>query len=490
MAIALIVFGLGWFIAGIPQAKPLVDSLWALNDTLWPMEAGLFGALSTIVHNLWNGILALPLSLQLAFVGLVLLTGFALQRYAHQTGRTVLEVLPPPLRWPLRVLGGIGEFIVFLLRQRLAATAFLVLTILMIIYFATAILGTYANALASLGLTPPTLTPTATPTRTPTPTITPTPTPQMPRELWDLQYATANNRGTPPIEIAVRQAIAARDSALTNFRRWLRGEIIWSSAELRLKINDADSARTYFFQSVGGYPESVWPPRVREVRNQLDEQITYLNGLLGVMQKAEAKDWTGAGSAAAELDRISNQNVSADIAAAVARSKYTPTPTATPVVQIIVLPTLTPTQTPIPTRTPTATPIPTRTATPTITGTPTPDLVSRMIAGQKDAVSSHDWNVAEYLSGELNRALGAADPRRSSQAGWLADAADDPLLSVEPPSDPAYRPSIESLCNSARISGYALTLDGGNAKAARIRSRVAVWQDYYSNATGREVGCF
>ena len=112
-AIALIVFGLGWFIAGIPQAKPLVDSLWALNDALWPMEAGLFGALSTIVHNLWNGIFALPVSLQLAFVGLVLLTGFALQRYAHQTGRTVLEVLPPPLRWPLRVLGGIGEFIVF-----------------------------------------------------------------------------------------------------------------------------------------------------------------------------------------------------------------------------------------------------------------------------------------------------------------------------------------------------------------------------------------
>ena len=62
MAIALIIFGLGWFITGIPQAKPLVDGLWALNDELWPMEAGLLRILSTIVHNLWNGIFALPVS--------------------------------------------------------------------------------------------------------------------------------------------------------------------------------------------------------------------------------------------------------------------------------------------------------------------------------------------------------------------------------------------------------------------------------------------
>src|SRR5207247_2594657 len=84
--------------------------------------------------------------------------------------------------------------------------------------------------------------PTVTPTVLPLPTATPLP--QMPRELWDADYAAAHNLGTPPTEIAVRQAIAARDSALTNFRRWLNGDVNWSSAELRLKMNDSDSPRT------------------------------------------------------------------------------------------------------------------------------------------------------------------------------------------------------------------------------------------------------
>jgi len=367
-----------------------------------------------------------------------------------------------------------------------------VLTFLMIIYFATAILASYTNVLVGLGLVP---TATPTPRPTPSPTATATPLPQMPRELWDVTYAAENSRGTPPVEIAVRQAIAARDSALTNFRRWLRGEVNWSSAELRLKINDADSARTYFYQTVSTYPEAVWPPRVLEIRAQLDDQIAYLRGLLDVMQRVESKDWSGAQAVAQELDRSSNQNVRSEIDQALERSKRTATPTATPIIQIIILPTLTPTLTPTPTRTPTRTPTPTitptpsRTPTPTVTATPTIDVVARLIVSEKDAVTSHDWNVADFIASELNRDLAAADPRRADMTTWLNDRAENPLLYVEPPSDPSTSPTIADACNSFRVTGFALVLDSGSARAAKIRARIARWLDYYSNQTGRDISC-
>ena len=499
IAVTLIVFGIGWFVVGLPQARPLVDGLWALNDALWPMETGAYHALSTFVSNLWRGAGALPLSLKFALAGLILLSIFALQRYAHRIGRPFLSLIPPPLRWPLEALASAWDALTFLIRQRLAATAFLVLTFLMIIYFATAILASYTNVLVGLGLVP---TATPTPRPTPSPTATATALPEMPRELWDVTYATENSRGTPPAEIAVRQAIAARDSALTNFRRWLRGEVNWSSAELRLKINDADSARTYFYQTVSAYPDSYWPPRVREIRTQLDEQIAYLGGLLDVMQRVESKDWSGAQTAAQELDRSSNQNIRAEIDQAIERSKRTATPTATTVIQIIILPTLTPTVTPTPTRTPTRTPTPTitptpsrtptptATATPTVTATPTTDVVARLIVSEKDAVSSHDWKVADFIAGELNRDLAAADPRRADMTTWLNDRADNPLLYVEPPpSDASTSPTIADTCNSFRITGFAMVLDSGSAKAAKIRARIARWLDYYSNQTGRDISC-
>jgi hypothetical protein len=492
IAVALIAFGVGWFVVGLPQAKPLVDGLWALNDALWPMETGAFHGLSTFVNNLWKGSLALPLSLKLALIGLILLSVFALQRYARRAGRPMLSLLPPPLRWPLEALAAAWTALTFLLSQRLAATAFLVLTFLMIIYFATAILASYTSVLAGLGLVP-TATPTARPT--PLPTATETPVPQMPRELWDITYASENNRGTPPVEIAVRQAIAARDSALTNFRRWLSGEVNWSSAELRLKMNDADSARTYFYQTVSAYPESTWPPRVREIRSQLDEQMDYLRGLLDVMQRAESKDWSGAQASALELDRISNQGVRVEIDQAIERSKRTATPTPTQVIQIIILPTLTPSVTPTPTRTPTRTPTPTntptptRTPTPTVTATPTTDVVGRLIVSEKDAATSHNWKVADFIAGELNLDLGATDQRRADMVTWLNDRADNPLLYVEPPSDPSTSPTISDTCDSFRLTGLALTLDSGSTKAAKIRVRVSRWLDYYSNTTGRDLFC-
>ncbi|MEP7198220.1 MAG: hypothetical protein ABI874_00270 [Chloroflexota bacterium] len=488
LALALIVFGVGWFVVGLPQAKPLVDGLWALNDALWPLEQGLVRLLSTFVGNVWRSVSALPLPLKLAIVGLLLLTAYAIVEYARRVGRSPFDLLPAPVRWPLEFVVSLFSGIVFLLRNRLAATAFLVLTFLMIIYFGTAILGMYSNAVGGFGFAPP-----PTPTFVP-PTITPTPLPQMPRELWDAQYAAETNHGTPPTEIAIRQALAARDSALTNFRRWLRGEVNWSSAELRLKMNDADAARTYFYQSVGGYPEVVWPPRVRDVRLQLDEQIQYLKGLLDVMQRVEAKDWNGALASASALDRLSNFNVRGEIEQAIERGKRTPTPTAT-IAIIIILPSVTPSQTPTRTPTPTVTPTQTRTPTPTatpiptVTSTPTPDPVPRMIVSTKDAVSNRDWKLAEYVTGELNRTLAVTDPRRADLVGWLTDRADNPLLYVEPPSEPAYRPSTNELCVSFRTAGLAQTLDNGNAKAARIRTRVWRWLDYYSAQTGRDVVC-
>jgi hypothetical protein len=493
IAVVLIVFGVGWFAVGLPQAKPLVDGLWALNDALWPLETGSFHAVSTLVNNLWNGGSALPFSLKLALAGLVLLSIFALHRYSRRVGRPFLSLLPPPLRWPLEALRTAWEGLTFLIRQRLAATAFLVLTFLMIIYFATAILASYTNVLAGLGLVP-----TATPTALPTllPTATPTPLPQIPRELWDITYAAENNRGTPPVEIAVRQAIAAHDSALTNFRRWLRGEVNWSSAELRLKMNDADSARTYFYQIVGPYPETVWPPRVREIRSQLDEQMDYLRGLLDVMQRVESKDWSGAQASALELDRISNQNVRAEIDQAIERSNRTATPTATPIIQIIILPTLTPSVTPTPTRTPTrtptptSTPTPTRTPTPTATATPTVDVVAHLMVSEKDAVTNRDWKGADSIARELDQSLSPVDQRRSDMSAWLNDRAENPLLYVEPPpSDPSISPTISDTCNSFRMTGLALVLDSSSTKAARIRVRISRWLDYYSIKTGRDLVC-
>src|SRR5205085_7584550 len=124
----------------------------------------------------------------------------------------------------------------------------------------------------------------------------------------------------------------------------------------------------------------------------------------------------------------------------------------------------TPTRTAPPTRTSTPTP----TLTPTITGTPTPDLVAHMIADEKDAVTSHNWKIAEYLAGQLNMSLAPAEARRADLVAWLADQADNLLLYVDPPSEPDYRPSIAGLCDSWRISGYALTLGSSNRKAATI----------------------
>lgn len=492
VSIALIILGIGSFMLSLPQAKPLVDMLWALNDALVPMWDALLSPLSTFVNNLWRGAGALPLSLKIALIGLILLSIYALQQYAQRIGRPVTELLPPPLRWPINLARGIGEWFVFLLRHRLAATAFLVLTFLMIIYFATAILSTYSQGFAWLAGVPGFAHLAPTPTATPAPP-TPTLLPTMPRELWDGQYAAETNRGTPPIEIAVRQAIAARDSALANFRRWLRGEVNWSSAELRLKMNDADAARTYFFQNVGQYPETVWPPRVREVRAQLDHQLDYLRQLLDVMQRAEAKDWNGALASASELDRIENFNVRGEVEQTIERGRRTPTPTATPVIQIIVLPTPTPTITPTPTNTPTRTPTPLPTSTPTITRTPTPDLAARMIANDKEAVNNQDWKLATYLTGELNRTLASNDPRRKDLAAWMADHADNPLLYVDPPNGPpsqvTYRPSVSETCLSANTVNLALTLDSANTKAQRIRTRVNRWLDYYSNEYDRDITC-
>lgn len=281
ISIALIVIGLIWFVLGLPQAKPTVDWLWATSGDVRVQLEGALGSLSTFVNNLWKSAGALPLSLRIALVGLILLSIFALQQYARQIGKSLFDILPSPISRPLQFVQKLVDGIVFLLRNRLAATAFLILTLLMIIYFAMAIIGTMSGSFSAFGFGAPTPTPTLVPS-----TATATPLPQMPRELWDGKYAEENRLGTPPVEIAIRQAIAARDSALTNFRRWLKGEVNWSSAELRLKMNDADAARTYFFQNVGTYPEAVWPLRVREVRAQLDEQAQYLRALLDVMVRA------------------------------------------------------------------------------------------------------------------------------------------------------------------------------------------------------------
>ncbi|HET6316473.1 MAG TPA: hypothetical protein VFG86_08445, partial [Chloroflexota bacterium] len=469
-----------------------------LGTALLPPLEEAIHSLSTFVNNLWMGATALPLPLKISLIGLVLLSIFALQRYAQRLGHPVLELLPEPVRAPLRFIGSLGQGIVFVLRHRLAATAFLVLTLLMIVYFATAIISTYANGWAWLGGVPgfaqfaPTATPTATPTVPPLPTATPLP--QMPRELWDADYAAAHNLGTPPTEIAVRQAIAARDSALTNFRRWLNGEVNWSSAELRLKMNDSDAARTYFFQNVSAYPESVWPARVKEVRAQLDQQMNYLRGLLDVMTRVEAKDWNGALAAAGDLDRIDNFNVRADVQRALERSRSTPTPTPTTVIQIIVLPTLSPTATPtpsatpLPSPTPTRTPIPSSTPSPTVTRTPTPDLVVRLIASDKDAVNNQDWKLADYITDQLNGSMGTNDPRRGDLAKWMTDKADNPLLYVDPPSDPSTRPLFSDTCASWHEVGFALTLDSGNLPARKLNVRISKWLDFYATQTD-QAGC-
>ncbi len=496
LALSLIAFGLGWFLLTLPQAYPLADVLWGVGLSLVPTLNTASQSASTFASNLWRGASALPLPLKISLFGLILLTIFALQQYAQRLGRPMLDLLPPPVRVPLQLVGSIFGGIVFLLRHRLAATAFLVLTFLMIIYFATAIISTYANGWAWLGGVPgfAQFAPTATPTKTAIPTVTPTPLPQMPRELWDADYAASHSFGTPPTEIAIRQAIAARDSSLTNFRRWLRGDVNWSSAELRLKINDADSARTYFFQNVSAYPEGVWPARVKEVRGQLDHQMDYLRGLLDVMTRAEAKDWNGALAAASDLDRLENFSVRGDIEQAIAFSKRTPTPTPTTVIQIIVLPSPTPTTTPTPSvtptppNTPTRTPIPTNTPSPTITRTPTPDLVVRLIASDKDAVNNQDWKLAGYITNQLNAAMSANDSRRRDLANWITDKADNPLLYIDPPSDPAMRPTFNDTCASWHEIGYALTLDSGNARAIKLRTRVAKWLDWYTTQTDA-AGC-
>ncbi len=503
LSIGLIVVGMGSFMLSLPLSKPLVDMLWSLNDALFPLWAGISRGLSTFVYNLWKGASNLPLSLKLMTVGLILLSIFALQQYAHRLGRPLLDLIPPPMQWPLKAIASLFAGLGFLLRHRLAATAFLILTFLMIIYFAAAILSSYSNAFAFLGGVPgfaqfvPTATPTAIPTAIATATSTALPT--IPRELWDGQYATEHNRGTPPTEIAVRQAIAARDSALTSFRRWLRGEINWSSPELRLKWNDADAARTYFFQNVGMYPESVWPPRVHEVRVQLDEQVNYLQGLLDVTQKVEVKEWTAALAAASELDRRSNQNVRDEIAAAVERAKKPPTATATPVVQIIILPSPTPTVTPTgsptapATSTPTRTPLPTITPTPSITPTPTPDIIARFIVREKEAVNAGDWKLADFIASELTKILVPSDVRRKDLGAWLADHAENPLMYVDPPNGPpetsSYRPSIPEVCRVWHEANLALVMDGNNAKATRLRTRVMRWLDYYSTQYDRDIVC-
>jgi hypothetical protein len=242
VSVTLIVVGLIWFISGLPQATPAVEWLWATGGYMRIQFAAGLALLSTFVNNLWRNANALPISLKIAFIGLILLSIFALQQYARQVGKSLFDILPAPISRPLRWLASVWDGIIFQLRNRLPATAFLILTLLMIVYFALAIVGTATGTFSAFGFGPPTATATAV---LPTATTTPTPVPQMPRELWDGKYAEENRLGTPPVEIAIRQALAARDSALTNFRRWLKGEINWSSAELRLKMNDADAARTF-----------------------------------------------------------------------------------------------------------------------------------------------------------------------------------------------------------------------------------------------------
>ena len=83
---------------------------------------------------------------------------------------------------------------------------------------------------------------------------------------------------------------------------------------------------------------------------------------------------------------------------------------------------------------------------------------------------------------------GDGDPRGPDDSQF-PPSQPDPSVSSEPPSDPSYRPAIESTCNSFHLTGYALTLDSGNAKAARIRGRVSVWTDYYANVSGRISVC-
>ncbi len=492
-SIALIFIGSVWFLLGLPQAKPLVEWLWTISGEARNALADALNGVSTVVGNLWANAGALPLSLKVALLGVILLSLFALQQYARQMERSLLDMLPAPLSRSLRWLLGVLDFIAFNLRYHLAASAFLVLTLLMIIYFALAIFGAAGGSFGPFGFSEPTATPTPTPSPTVlptlTPTATPTPVPRMPRELWDGAYAEQNRLGTPPVEIAIRQAIAARDSALTNFRRWLKGEVNWSSAELRLKANDADSARTYFFQTVAPYPEAVWSARVKEVRAQLDEQKQYLAVLLEVMTRAEAKEWNAALGAARDLDRIRDFGVQADVQAAMERARRTPTPTAT-VAVIIILPSVTPSQTPTRTPTSTQTPVPTVTPTPTAVRTPTPDVVSRMAASAKDAVNRRDWDVATYIVSELHRTLSADDPRRAELVAWLVTQADDPTLYPDPPGDPAYRPSVTTVCARYRIVSLALTLDDDEPKALRLRGYVFKWLDYYSTEYGREVACY
>ena len=149
LALSLIVFGLGWFILTLPQARPIVDGLAGLGMALLPPLEDAIHSLSTFVNNLWMGATALPLPLKISLIGLILLSIFALQRYAQRLGRPVLELLPEPVRAPLRFIGSLGQGIVFVLRHRLAATAFLVLTLLMIVYFATAIISAVCHSRAA-----------------------------------------------------------------------------------------------------------------------------------------------------------------------------------------------------------------------------------------------------------------------------------------------------------------------------------------------------
>jgi hypothetical protein len=470
IAIALIFIGVAWFLLSLPETEPFVTGLRSVFESVAPLWDNLVQSVGSFTYNVWRGTASLPWSLRLAFVGLILLTLVAFNQYAQKVGKPPLELLPWPVRVPLKVFAALGEGLTYALRYRLAATAFLVLTLLMILYFGSLVFSSYSPLLAGLISSPLSV-------------AAATPSPPMPRELWDEPYALAQRKGKPAIENDAALALAARDSAVVNFKRWLRGEVSWSSADLRLKLTDAESARTHFFQVVGGYERSAWPTRVREIETQLNEQVDHLRGLLKVMQKAEAKSWEGALADAAELDAKYTPKIHDDIAQA-AKPK-TPAPTNTPI--ILILPTLTPSPTPSPTRTPTPTPSPTLTPSPTPTRTPTPTPsptpnLEPLFARAQTALTEGDWRTAESSIAELHKNLAVTDPRRKELAAWLADHAENPLVYIRPPDTPPatfYGPTFTQTCNTDRTVRWALLMDGTNAKAQKLQKAVAAWVEYY-----------
>jgi hypothetical protein len=464
IALALILIGVGGFLLSLPETEPFVTGLWSVLDSVTPLWDNFVQAIGTFTYNVWRGTASLPWSLRLAFLGLLLLTLVAFNQYAQKVGKPPLELLPWPARVPLKIFVRIGEGLAYALRYRLAATAFLVLTVLMILYFGSLVVSSYSPLLTGLVSTPLSV-------------AAATPPLPLPRELWDEPYALAQRKGKPAIENDLALAIAARDSAVVNFKRWLRGEVSWSSADLRLKLTDAEAARTHFYQVVGGYERSVWPPRVKEIETALNEHVDYLRGLLKTMQKAEAKNWEGALADAAELDAKYTPKVRDEVAQA-AKPKA-PIATSTPI--ILILPTLTPSPTPSPTRTPTPTPSPTPTRTPTPTPSPTPDL-NPLLARAQTALTAGDWRTAEVSIAELHKHLAAADPRRKELAAWLADYAENPLVYIRPPEtipQTFYGPTFTQTCNIEREVRWALLMDSTNAKAQKLQKAVAAWVEYY-----------